>query len=393
MKIVDSFKKILNKFKNRNKNSLLLELPENLYEDLIKSPKIDNMINNMPKNLSQIEKAYYIYLELGKNLNENPYFVLTDRKGKEEHYNDKIEENEYYGICKSISELYASILKDERIGIKTELIKKTPESAISHVDTILKIDGKTYIANLTSDLSRIKTSRRVNSFCMNLRARGNFRKEVIEDREAYLKRLEEHYGKIDFLSREEIERLDKKMGYSFYAPQVTKKEERGIYTEDVIELLRKDMDNPDTFKEFVLHGKDVPKEEYLRYKLDYIFKNIDKLTDYNDNIEYLESIRYYLYIARKILLPEEGRRIEAYVATIDGDMSNLISILKVKPSTNENNIKNRNLYYLYSNEEKKYKNKTPEEMKKFIEGLDSKSLNIIGTFDNYKPRKIEELEL
>ena len=44
------------------------------------------------------------------------------------YYNDKID-SEYYGICKSISELYVSILRDKRIGISADLVKKYPEYA------------------------------------------------------------------------------------------------------------------------------------------------------------------------------------------------------------------------------------------------------------------------
>ena len=342
----------------------------------------------MPKNLSKIEKAYYVYLELGKILSENPEFVFNNREEKERSYNDVID-SKYYGICKSISELYVSILKDKRIGISADLVKEYPENTLTHIDAILKIDGKNYIANLISDLSRIKTSRRVNNFGYDL---SRYVQDPIikEENEFYLKRLEQHYGKIDSLTREDIEKLDKKLGYSFFVPKISKENERGIYTEDTIELLRKDMDNPEVFKKYVLHNQDVPKEDLLKYKLDYIFENIDKITKYNSNVNYLENIRYYMYIARKILSKEECLRIHAYAATVGNDLSNIISILKVKP-LNEN--EKDNIYYVYSTEDKKYICKTPEQMKQFIDGIDKNSLQIIGTFDRFNPKKIDELGL
>ena len=390
MRIVDYLKNFINKIKNKKQNQLLLDSPKNLYTNLISSTQIDNIINNMPQNLSQIEKAYYIYLELGKLVSESPQFVFTNREGKEQHYNDMID-SKYYGICKSISELYANILRDKRIGISADLVKKYPESSITHVDTILKIDGKNYIANLINDLSRIKTSRRVNSFCFDLSRPVNDPR-LKEDNESYLKRLEHYYGRIDSLTREDIEKLDKKLGYSFFVPKISKDDERGFYTEDTIELLRKDMNNPESFREYVLHNRDVPQEELLRYKLDYIFENINKLTDYNSKMNYLENIRYYLYVARKILSPEEGNRIQAYVATIGDDLSNIISILKVKP-IKKSDDKNNNIYYIYSAEEQKYIGKKPEEVKRIVDNIDKDSLNIIGTFDRYNPREIDELEL
>ena len=390
MRIVDYLKNFINKIKNKKRNQLLLDSPKNLYTNLISSTQIDNIINNMPQNLSQIEKAYYIYLELGKIISESPQFVFTDRKGKEKHYNDAID-TDYFGICKSISELYVSILKDKRIGISADLVKKYPESPITYVDTILKINGKNYIANLISDLSRIKTSRRTNSFCFDLSRPVND-SILKEDNESYLKRLEHYYGKIDSLTRQDIEQLDKKLGYSFFIQKNSKEDERGFYTEDTIELLRKDMNNPESFKEYVLHNRDVPKEELLKYKLDYIFENINKLTDYNSNMNYLENIRYYLYVAKKILSPEEGARIQAYAATIGNDLSRIISILKVKPLIKSDDKKN-NIYYLYSTRDKKYVFKTPEEMKQFMDSIDKNSFHIIGTFDRFNPKETDELEL
>lgn len=390
MRIIDYLKKFINKLKNKKQNQLLLDSPKNLYTNLINSSKIDNIIKNMPQNLSQIEKAYYIYLELGKIVSESPQFVFTNKEGKEKHYNDMID-SEYYGICKSISELYVSILRDKRIGVSADLVKKSPESPITHIDTILKINGKNYITNLISDLSRIKTSRRVNSFCLDL-SRPVKDPILKEENESYMKRLEDYYGKIESLTRQDIEKLDKKLGYSFFIPKVSKENERGIYTEDTIELLRRDMNNPELFKKYVLHNKDVSKEELLKYKLDYIFENINKLTDYKSSMNYLENIRYYLYVAKKILSPEEGARIQAYAATIGNDLSGIISIFKVKPLQKQDDEKN-NIYYLYSNREKKYVGKTPEEMKQFIDSIDKNSLHIIGTFDRFNPKETDELEL
>ena len=207
-----------------------------------------------------------------------------------------------------------------------------------------------------------------------------------------MKRLELYYGKIDSLTRQDIEQLDKKLGYSFFITKISKEDERGFYTEDTIELLRKDMNNPESFKEYVLHNRDVPKEELLKYKLDYIFENINKLTDYNSNMNYLENIRYYLYVAKKILSPEEGARIQSYAATIGNDLSRIISILKVKPLIKSDDKKN-NIYYLYSTRDKKYVFKTPEEMKQFMDSIDKNSFHIIGTFDRFNPKETDELEL
>lgn len=326
-------------------------------------------------------------MELGKIINENPYYVFTDIKGKSEHYNDKIDDR-YYGICKSISELYVSILADKRIGISAELAKKSPESPLTHVDTILKIDGKNYLVNLISDLSRIKTSRRVNSFGIDLRRVSD--PEINKDNELYLNRLEQQFGRIDSLSREEIEILDKKLGYSYSIPQFARDDRRGFYTEDTLELLKKEINNPENFKKYVLHDKDVPKDEILIYKMDYIFENINKFTYFNGKMNYLERIRYIISIGRRIFSPDEVSRIHSYVVSVGDDLSNLISIIKVSPAQDSDK---KNVYYLYSQEKQVYIKKTPEEMNQFLDSIDKNSIKIVGMFDRYNPRETEELEL
>ena len=380
-------RKIINRI-TKKRDILMLE--EAKYKDLVASDKIESIISNMPSDLSNLEKAYYVYTELGKVVSENPEFVFTDRAGKETHYNDQMD-TEFYGICKSISELYVSVLKDKRIGIEAELVKKSPNSPITHVDTVLKVDGKYYIANLISDLSKIKSSRRIDSFGAGLE-RFDRNPKMKEDYEEFVKKLEKRFGKFATLTREQREEMDAKLGYS-YLPQVSKDESnelsnRGLYTEDVIELLRKDMQNPESFKKYVLHDKDVPKEEHLKYKLKYIFDNINKYTDYTADMNYLENIRYYIYVAKKLLPSDELNRINTYVATIDDDKRNVVSIFKVSPNEKDG----LNDYFMYSKEDKKYNEVSQMEMNDFLNSLSGRNVKIIGEFDRYRPMPLSELE-
>lgn len=381
------FSYLRNFIKKPNKEDLLLDTPKNLYSDLIESEKIDRIISNMPKNLSDIEKAYYIYIELGKILKENAKFVLGDINIKKNHYNDKVD-LDYSGICKSISQLYANVLGNKHIGIKATPVIAQPGSSFSHVDTILTIDGKNYICNLISDLSNIKTSKRINSFCYDMNH------NVIQ--EDYLKRLENHFGKIDFLSRDYLENLDRKLEYSYCDKSNSK---RSLYTNDIVNMLQSELNDPKTFKEFILNNKEVPKEEVLKYKLDYIFKNINKFTHYNDKLDYLENIKYLLYVAKKIITRDENpmERIQSYIVTQNNDFENLISILKIN-TFDKTHPNNKSFYYLYSKELQTFIEKTPEEMIDFINTLDKSSLKIIGTYDmsddSLKDKDLnEELEL
>lgn len=389
--IIDIIKDIIQKIKE--KNQLLLDAPGDSCSDIINSPKIANILNTIPPDLTDMEKAYYIYLELGKILSESPTFVFSNLQGKKVHYNDKID-SEFYGICKSFSELYVSILADKRIKINADSVRRYSYSLIPHIDTIIEIDGKHYITNLIGDLSRIKTSRKVNNFCFDLdRSVGDVIEE--QDNRYYLRQLEYHYGKIDSLSRKDIESLDKKLGYSFFVPQITTSNERGIYTDDIISLLRNDMNNSDLFKEYVLLGKDVPDDEVLKYKLDYIFEIAPKLIDNSKPINYLENIRYYFYVASNLLSAEECSRIKPYVGALADDLNNIISIVKVLPPkrSKRKTGSNTTFYYLYSINNKKYENKTPKEMQEFMNSIDKNSFRIVGLIDYFNPQNVEELEI
>ena len=100
--------------------------------------------------------------------------------------------------------------------------------------------------------------------------------------------------------------------------------------------------------------------------------------------------RFLSSVSKKLLSAEEASRIQAYAAVVGNDFSNIISILKVKPL---DQFENKNRYYLYSQKDKKYREKSAEEMKQVIHQLDKDSLHIIGTFDRFNPKEMNELEL
>lgn len=367
MKISNYFKKIINRIKF--KKHLLLDSPKNIYSDLIQKPEISNIIDNMPENLSQIEKAYYLYIELGKIVTYDHRFYVLDRR--QEIYNNNVDDS-YSGICKSLSELYVNILKDPRIGISADLVKTNRNSSISHVDVILKIDGKNYFINIVGDLSHIKTSSRINYFC---------------SKPTLAKYLKDYYGEISYLSRQDLEKMDKKLGYSFFVPKVQSDDERGIYNDDTIEMFSKELNDPQKFRKYVLHNKNIPKEEHLKYKVNYVLDNINNITEFSGNIKYDEITEYYRKILRKSFSPEEQQRIKVYALIDNNDLLNVMSIIKLKPLPNS---KSKNTYYLYSNEEKRYVEKSSEELKEFINQFDKDSLRLT----NFNFQQInEDLEL
>ena len=103
---------------------------------------------------------------------------------------------------------------------------------------------------------------------------------------------------------------------------------------------------------------------------------------------YLENIRHYNKLFRSFLTQDEYSRVQTYAATVNNDLRNIISILKVKPPKSKNN-----LYYFYNAKEDKYEEKTTEQMKEIVDELGHNSMRIIGNLDRMVCSEIDELEL
>ena len=402
------------------------------YNSLLNSAKIQHLIAGIPSGLSDTEIAYYVYLELGKIVKHDPdlFFCLDEDRAKK--FNNNIDE-EFYGICKSISELYVSILK--RLNIEADLIKKVPNSDISHFDVAIKTDGKVYIANLISDLVRIKTGRRTVGFGCNFEniikiklkhfksqlidngvnldsiddvlmksfktldfselnesldgLENSLKDEKLKNRLKKLKRnisyyenMRKEYPNLSFLNNEELERMNDKFGHSYQVlvpsyENESKKEH--TYINEAYDIIKKEALDESILNEVIFEGKDVEKAEELEYKLDYICKIMSHSIPNNGETGYLEDIRSAIILARQILNKDELKRVIPYGIQIGNDSRNIISVLKVLPSENIGT----KLYYIYSKDKRTYEKVDVKHLKQFISKSDYVSVVSIGyTFDS-----------
>ena len=160
-------------------------------------------------------------------------------------------------------------------------------------------------------------------------------------------------------------------------------------TEDVFERIKQELADPEKFKKYVLKGReDVREEDIFKYKLEFLLENMDKFSTYNSNARYLENIRYYFYTLKKFFSEEEAKRINMYACVNNGDFSKIHSIVKLRPSEKS---QGENTYFAYNNTDRKYKEISREELKRFVDR--AKGLEIIGEIDNKEQIDIEELEL
>lgn len=392
------------------------------YSELIKSNKIQSILYNMPDGLTKLEKAYYVYLELGKILSENPKDVLTSNENRLARFGTSIDEN-YYGICLSICELYANVLKNSRIDIETDVIRRIPNKAVSHCDTVLKIDGKNYMTSLIRDLTNIKTNMRtkwfafnlvelssirlnaidkfaednglnksyidsllleirrtkdftlIETYIQNLKSRGNvdFTKLYrlllsVSHEQAYLNNIRRTYTSMTYLTKSDLENMDLKLGYCLGNSK------HKIYTNDVLNKMSEEFKDNEVARKYILNGKHVPKSELLDYKMAYITENMHKFVEQNADLNYLEQFTSFSNFLSHFISPEESKRIEFYALKTGNTENDYVSLIKIKPY----NEGNENNFYLYSVDKQKYEKKSTSELKEYISSLPPSHFQIIG---------------
>ena len=120
---------------------------------------VDKLIKQIPDNLDDIEKARYVYLNLGKLLSYDEKYWYGNSEIKNRIYKKSMSTTPRFSeiqpnkkkkvICVSISKLYSSVLN--KVGIKSGQQKE-----IDHVYNYLTINNNFYFADLNNDLKYIQ---------------------------------------------------------------------------------------------------------------------------------------------------------------------------------------------------------------------------------------------
>lgn len=371
---------IKNVIKTKINPTLLLSDKSEDYTELIQNEKIQKIIKNMPKNIDDYEKAYYIYLELGKIITKKTgLFLSTDFE--KIATSEEIMQNDFQGVCKTAAELYCSILAMPEINIKADVVRFKPNDAISHVETVLHINNNIYFADLIADLENIKVGKKTKCFCYNMvdRIKRTKRIDLMQPK----KEIEERYNKkLSNISEEKLKEMDKKFNYSYVSKSDNK---QVIYTDDVYEMVYDELKDPKTYKESIYKGQDVKEKDKLKYKMDFVFENINTYSKNNGEQGLLEVLYIHRRMMSKLLKKEEIKTItdNMHICTINGDRDNLTAILKVNDA-----------YYLYSPEKRTFVEKEKEEVKEYIEKNKLTRLSQYLTHNKANKEQLEdELEI
>lgn len=287
---------------------------------------IDKYVEEVKKKTegyTEDELVRYIYMDLGKRLSFNLKFAFGNSKTKREIYLDSgrkvaIEEglDTDIIICRNSSYLLEEILK--RFGVNIVTYRNPDDHRkCAHVYNLIRpADGRPiYKIDLQMDLENIQSHMRTKEF-------GT----------AYLEETP------DVISRDELERIDKKIGYI---------QKDYYYADEYIDLLRLDSD-------YI---------EDLGEKLKFILENIDIY--HNKEMKYAERKWHHETMLYELFTPSELKRIrqiDCYTDDEEGRHYQHCIVAEIP--------KNRTDVYLFSVEDNHYYQVSIEELAQMVdEGL------------------------
>ena len=246
---------------------------------------IDEMYQKHGKEgLSELEKARYLYIELGKLFRYNMnYLTIYERKQDYIYFSpvdfDNITTNSW--ICVQMSDIYVEALKRVGINASTQKdINGQDDYEFIHRYSVINLsDGRSIIADLIYDLPFIQLGMKTNYFGTN-----------------------SENGQKDLLSEDEIKKIDDKIGYTFGISTSNKN-----YTETFLEMIKEELNDPEKMRDYVKNvydGEEYKKENLVEYKLDLISRFLGL-----ENMGFYEGSKVLAMFYQKFFSEDERKRL------------------------------------------------------------------------------------
>ena len=293
----------------------------------------ENILRRMPANLTQMEQARYIYLQLGKLFTFDEKYWLGNSKtrrmiyksAKRIHTPKDLKNNKV--ICVSLTNMYNSLL--QRMGIEAEAVHAEDDL---HVYTIFKIDGVEYEADLQRDMKFIQAHRKTRSF-------GR----------------EPDYSTRKLISDEQMQEMDDKFGYTYEGDE---------YLAILIDRLRDKLEL-------------LPNMEK---KIEYALKKIESF-EADTDMGFVEKMLYYEMILPDVLSSKESKKVQIMDMYVEKDGER-----KYTCCISANKEKNEYVRYMYSEKTGTFLPIDEQELIKLM----SEGLRTVGNKKIQGLRKIEE---
>lgn len=319
--------------------------------------RIINEIKEAEKSgpMSVAKKAFDVYLKLGDIYKYKVSFNVLDNNNYRTNIYKKIQiyqegtTEEGEAICKDVNLTYMEIL--QMLRIEAHLSFRNPEDPITHVDICFKDEEENwYFANLTADIMRIKTGMKIRNFGLSQEQLYHklYNEKAEKNGVTYLYRMNEENDGKPFvgISQEQLKQWSDEFGYTY----------RGLYTNDVLDILAKEMSDDEFITGFFGTNK---KDELAQKKLEFVMDklgiiNVHRKRDIGD----VEALQYYERIAKRILSPEERQCYNKYNGfTEENGLRKARNIIVIKKEK-------ENIYYLYHSESQIFEKIEKEELLK-----------------------------
>lgn len=242
---------------------------------MFKNDILIKILDELPDNLSDLEKARFLYLKTCELFTFSTQFQNTDAFSFSKLYNKKVDIANLKTTevnCRMWAQIYSQLL--DRVNIKNKIID------YGHQYVMFYIDNKEWVADATygnyTDFSRVKNNDRTIGFGYNL-YQGKENKHIIIDQK-YISLLDD---------------IDKKLGYNNY---------------QMLELIE--------FRNMLTNIKDnlydisklsnEPIVDKLSFKLEYLFSRLGKL-----NCGFYEAKDFVFNLEQYMLTEEEFKQVKA----------------------------------------------------------------------------------
>ena len=231
----------------------------NLYNYFEKNVNLNN-VETYRDDMKELAVVRYVMKEASKLFYRDYTFFLNKENITERDviYNKKIdlkEVNDFSIVCKSYCDIIKELLKN-KYGIDSEFISAFSDR-YRHLDLMITTkSGKKYIVAPLNDLIEMQVGLKTNNFASK-KYYDSMYANVVDD--------------ISFLTEEELEEIDDKIGYK----------NENIYLNEKIEKTKKIFENIEEFlktykdkstkllgREY--NGEELSEDEKIRVKLEYI---------------------------------------------------------------------------------------------------------------------------
>lgn len=282
---------------------------------------VERIIANLPSNLTDIEKARYIYLALGKlfcfdeaymyGKSKTTKKMYTRAKNSSPSFSELQEGRRKKSICVSITKMLNSVLK--QVGIDADSVREDPED--KHESTYFVINGQTFKADLTNDLKFIHLNLPTRHFAS--------------------------YGPNTILD-EDLEAIDSKLGYFYTGKQVI----------------------DSTLKQL---QEELADERFLGNKISRILEVVATIPKVKD-LNFVERISFYDFMIKHIINPRDNSRFYKNTLYVQ-DKDDRKKHTAVYSTYDYSSASNSPIFrrFLYSESEKRFVEVSDDELKSFID--------------------------